>query len=58
LLNSLIYLNKHQVLTEVFLDNGGTQLILDSFRQSGSDTQVLYYTLLNVWLLSFVDVAV
>ncbi len=57
LLNSLIYLNKHQVLAEVFLENGGGQLILDAFRQSGSDTQVLYYVLLNVWLLSFVEVA-
>lgn len=42
----------------MFLENGGNQLILDSFRSSGSDTQVLYYVLLNVWLLSFVDVAV
>lgn len=58
LLNSLIYLNKHQVLAEVFLENGGTQLILDSLRSSGSDTQVLYYILLNIWLLSFVEVAV
>lgn len=57
LLNSLIYLNKHQVLAEVFLENGGGQLILDAFRQSGSDTQVLYYVLLNVWLLSFVEIA-
>lgn len=51
----MIYLNKHQALAEVFLENGGGQLILDSFRQSGSDTQVLYYVLLNVWLLSFVE---
>lgn len=47
-------MNKHQVLAEVFLDNGGTQLILDALKQSGNETQMLYYTLLNIWLLSFV----
>ena len=40
------------------MENGGGQLILDSFRGSGSDTQVLYYVLLNVWLLSFVESAI
>lgn len=54
LLNCLVYLNKHQALAEIFLENGGGQLILDSFKQYASDTQVLYYILLNVWLLSFV----
>jgi len=54
----MIYLNKHAALAEVFLENGGGQLIIDSFRQSGSDTQILYYTLLNIWLLSFVETAV
>jgi V-type H+-transporting ATPase subunit H len=59
LLNSMIYLNKHAMLAEVFLEvNGGTQLITDSFRQSGSDTQILYYTLLNIWLLSFVQAGI
>ncbi len=42
----------------MFLENGGSQLILDSFRSSGSDTQVLYYVLLNIWLLSFVDAGI
>lgn len=40
------------------MENGGGQLILDSYKASGSDTQVLYYVLLNIWLLSFVDVAI
>lgn len=58
ILNSLIYLNKHQALAEVFLENGGGQIIIDSFRSSGNDTQFLYYILLNIWLLSFVEVAI
>lgn len=58
LMSSLIYLNKHQSLAEVFLENGGTQLIIDGLKNSGSETQMLYYTLLNVWLLSFVDIAI
>ena len=55
LLSSLVYLNKHQVLAEVFIDNGGSQLIIDGLNNSGSETQMLYYTLLNIWLLSFVE---
>ena len=58
LMSSLIYLNKHQSLAEVFLENGGTQLIIDGLKNSGSETQMLYYTLLNVWLLSFVEIAI
>ena len=55
LLSSLIYLNKHQALAEIFMKNEGGQLIVDGLKHSGSETQMLYYTLLNVWLLSFVD---
>lgn len=54
LMSSLIFLNKHQVLAEIFLENGGTQLIIDGLKNSGSETQMLYYTLLNIWLMSFV----
>ena len=42
----------------MFLDNGGSQLIIDGLKHSGSETQMLYYTLLNIWLLSFVDAAI
>lgn len=58
LLSSLIHLNKHESLAEVFIENNGGKLITDSLRQSGSETQMLYYTLLNIWLLSFVPLGV
>lgn len=58
LMSSLVYLNKHQVLAEVFLENGGTQLIVDGLKNSGSETQMLYYTLLNIWLMSFVEAGI
>ena len=37
----------------MFLENGGTQLLVDNLRQSGNEIQILYYTLINIWLLSF-----
>lgn len=40
------------------MKNGGNELILDGLKNSGSDTQMLYYTLVNVWLLSFSSYAI
>lgn len=53
LTSSFVHLNKHELLSSVFLENGGTQLIVDNLRQGGNEIQLLYYTLLNIWLLSF-----
>lgn len=33
-------------------------MLIDNLRQGGNEIQMLYYTLLNIWLLSFVPVAV
>lgn len=40
------------------MNNGGTQLIGDSLKHGGNETQIIYYTLLNIWLLSFVPEAI
>lgn len=37
------------------MENGGGALLIDCLTKSGNDIQLIYYTLLNVWMLSFVD---
>lgn len=37
------------------MDNGGANLIQDCLSRSGNDIQLIYYTLLNVWMLSFLE---
>jgi V-type H+-transporting ATPase subunit H len=39
----------------VFLENGGAQLIQDCLGKSNNDIQKIYYALLNVWMLSFIE---
>ena len=58
LVGCFVHLNKHEVLANIFLENGGIQLLIDNLRQGGNEIQILYYTLLNIWLLSFVPSAV
>jgi len=42
-------------LAKIFLENDGTQLILDCLSKSNNDIQKIYYALLNVWMLSFIE---
>jgi V-type H+-transporting ATPase subunit H len=49
-----VHLNKHEFLANVFLEYGGASFLLDCFNRSGNDIQLIYYTLLNVWMLSFI----
>lgn len=37
------------------MENGGGAVLLECFTRSGNDIQLIYYTLLNVWMLSFVE---
>jgi len=50
-----VNLIKHADLAELFLENGGGALLLDCLGRSGNDIQLIYYTLLNIWMLSFVE---
>jgi len=46
-------MNKHEDLASVFLENAGADIILSVLEQNTNEVQLLYYTLLNIWLLSF-----
>lgn len=54
LVTCYVHLNKHASLAQVFLENGGGSLLIECLNRSGNDIQLIYYTLLNVWMLSFV----
>ena len=54
-MSCFVHLNKHADLAREFLRNGGGQLLLDALSRSGNDIQLIYYTLLNVWMLSFTE---
>lgn len=58
MVSCFVHLNKHGYLSEIFLENGGTSLLLDCLARSGNDIQLIYYTLLNVWMLSFLPEAI
>jgi V-type H+-transporting ATPase subunit H len=55
LASCFIHLNKHSELAKVFIENDGTPILLDCLKQSNNDIQKIYYALLNVWMLSFVE---
>ncbi len=48
-------MNKHSELARVFIENDGTPILLDCLNKSNNDIQKIYYALLNVWMLSFVE---
>jgi V-type H+-transporting ATPase subunit H len=50
-----ISLVKHTDLAKVFIENYGGALFLDCLGCSCNDFQLIYYTLLNIWMLSFVE---
>ena len=58
LASCFVHFNKHADLAREFLCNGGGQLLLDALSRSGNDIQLIYYTLLNVWMLSFTEESV
>ncbi len=55
LVSCFVHLNKHAALAEQFLENGGSAVILECLNRCGNDVQLIYYTLLNIWMLSFVE---
>lgn len=55
LMTCLVHLNKHEDLSTIFLENAGGTMILSVLEQNTNEVQLLYYTLLNVWLLSFTE---
>ena len=55
LVTCFVHLNKHSYLADIFLESGGGAFLLECFNRSGNDIQLIYYTLLNVWMLSFVE---
>ena len=54
LVSCFVHLNKHEYLAEHFLEFGGAAFLIDCLSKSGNDIQLIYYALLNVWMLSFV----
>ena len=54
LMSCLVHLNKHEVLAKVFLENGGTTIIFNSLEKNSNEVQLVYYTFLNIWMLSFI----
>ena len=54
----LVHLNKHEDLAIVFLENSGSEIISNVLGQATNEVQLLYYTFLNIWLLSFVEAGV
>ena len=55
LASCFVHLNKHSELARVFIENDGTPILLDCLNKSNNDIQKIYYALLNVWMLSFVE---
>ena len=55
LVSCFVHLNKHEYLAQEFLEYGGAAFLIDCLSKSGNDIQLIYYTLLNVWMLSFVS---
>jgi V-type H+-transporting ATPase subunit H len=51
-------LNKHADLARAFLENGGGAVLVECMTRGGNDIQLIYYSLLNIWMLSFSDEAV
>ena len=49
------HLNKHADLARIFIENGGGSILTESLSRSGNDIQLIYYTLLNIWMLSFAE---
>lgn len=49
-----VHLNKHAELSQIFLENGGGSFLVESINRGGNDIQLIYYTLLNIWMISFV----
>lgn len=51
-------LNKHADLAKIFLENGGGAVLVECLTRGGNDIQLIYYSLLNIWMLSFSEEAV
>lgn len=58
LVTCFVHLNKHAELAEIFLQNGGDALLQETLNQNNNDIQTIYYTLLNVWMISFIESAI
>lgn len=56
-MSSIVNLIKHEDLCKIFIKNGGVELLIENLSRNSSDLQVVYYTFLNVWLISFVEEA-
>jgi V-type H+-transporting ATPase subunit H len=50
-----VYLLKHDALAVHFLRSGGIKIIQQLLTQYSTDLQVSYYTILGLWLLSYVE---
>ncbi len=53
MLTCFAHLIKHTHLASFFLENNGGSFLLDCLRSPGNDIQEIYYSLLNLWLVSF-----
>jgi len=54
LVSCFVHLNKHENLASEFMEYGGASYLLECLSRSGNDIQLIYYTMLNIWMLSFV----
>jgi hypothetical protein len=56
-MSSVVNLIKHEDMGQIFIKNGGVELLIDSLSKNSNDLQIIYYTFLNIWLISFLDEA-
>ncbi|KRX04842.1 Armadillo-type fold [Pseudocohnilembus persalinus] len=52
-MTALVNLLKIESLVPIFLQNGGQNILSEFLKKYSNDLQIAYYTLLNVWLISF-----
>jgi V-type H+-transporting ATPase subunit H len=50
-----VHLNKLEYLANEFMEYGGASYLLECLNRSGNDIQLIYYSMLNIWMLSFVS---
>ncbi|CAM6002300.1 unnamed protein product [Sphagnum balticum] len=54
---SIVNIIKHEDMGQVFIKNGGVELLIESLNRNSNDLQTTYYTFLNIWLISFLEEA-
>jgi len=52
---SIVNIIKHEDMGQVFIKNGGVELLIESLNRNSNDLQTTYYTFLNIWLISFLE---